>query len=108
MYLCSNPPGSSRSHGPLRNCPTAWARLPQHPGHPLFCFKNRLSSVLNKTFICITQGTNKYFNVIERMQRIVKSYGSLTPDWPRLNKLRFDVLLIYGRAKPTPWHRASL
>ena len=38
------------------------------------------------------QGKNKYFNMIGRMQRIVKSYGRFTSDWRRLNKLQFDVL----------------
>lgn len=62
-------------------------------GISFFSLKSQLfSKVLNKTFIYIMQGTNKYFNVIGRMQRIVKSYGSFTSDWLGLHKRGFDVL----------------
>lgn len=69
-----------------------WPSPHPHAACPFFCLKNQLSNVLNKTFIHLMQDTNKYFNVIGRMRRIVKSYGSFTSDWPRLNKPRFDAL----------------
>lgn len=94
LYSRGNPCRSSQSRSPPRTHCTECelAQAPPAGSVSLFCLKNQLSNVLNKTFIYIMQGTNKYFNVIGRMQRIVKSYGSLTSDWPRLNKLGFDVL----------------
>lgn len=52
--------------------------------------------LFNKTFQSIMQGTNKYFNIIGRMQTIVKSYGRFTSDWPRLSTAWFDVLSFTG------------